>query len=129
MVFLGKALLRPPGDATADKKKPCNADSNARYKTREEEGDAEGEKYRPRRACRHPYRLSLTLFRSAVLHHKSPSDQVNDCKHHDPHCIHEVPIEGDDSKSLTLPRVNPTKQREDEGRGKKKQPDYDVGGV
>ncbi len=125
MVFLGKALLRPPGDATADKKKPCNADSNARYKTREEERDAEGEKYRPRRACRHPYRLSLTLF----IHDKSPSDQVYDCKHHDPHGIHEVPIKSNNSEALTLPRVNPAEKREDEDRGKKKQPDYDVGGV
>ena len=129
MVFLGKALLRPPGDAKADKKKPCNAYSNARHKAREQERDSEGEKYRPRRACRHLYRLSLTLFRSTVIHHKSPSDQVDDCKHHDPHCVHEVPIKGDNSKPLTLPRVNPTKQREDEGRGKKKEPDYDVGGV
>lgn len=129
MVFLGKTLLRPPDDATGDQKKTCNADSNTCHKTREQERDAEGEKNRPCRACRHLYRLSLTLFRSAVIHHKSPSDQVNDRKHHDPHCIHEMPIKGDDSKPLTLPRVNPTKQREDEGRGKKKQPDYDVGGV
>ena len=129
MVFLGKALLRPPGDATGDQKKTCNADPNARHKAREQERDAEGEKYRPRRACRHLYRLSLTLFRSAVIHHKSPSDQVNYCKHHDPHSIHEVPIEGDDSKPLTLTRVNPPEKREDEGRGKEKQPDYDVGGV
>ena len=129
MVFLGKALLRPPGDTTTDKKKTCNADSDVRHKAREEKRDAEGDKYRPRRTCRHLYGLSLTLFRSAVIHHKSPSDQVNDRKHHDPHCIHEVPIKGDDSKPLTLPRVNPTEKREDEGRGKEKQPDYDVGGV
>ena len=129
MVLLGKALLGPPGDAAADKKKPRHAYSNARHKAREQERDAEGEKYRPRCACRHLYWLSLTSFRSAVTHYKSPSDQVNDCKHHDPHSIHKVPIKGDDSKALTLPRVNPTKQREDEGRGKKKQPDYDVGGV
>ncbi len=129
MVFFGKDLLCPSGNATADKKKSCNTYSNARHKTCEAECDAEREKNRPGRTCRHLNRLSLTLFRSAVIHHKSPSDQVNDCKHHDPHCIHEVPIEGDDSKPVTLPRVNPTKQREDEGRGKEKQPDYDVGGV
>src|ERR1700722_20807596 len=106
MVFLGKALLRPPGDTTADQQKTCNADSNTRHKAREQECDAEGEKNRPCRACRHLYRLSLTLFRSAVIHHKSPSDQVNDCKHHDPHRIYKVPIEGDNAEALTLPRVD-----------------------
>src|SRR5580704_8045097 len=100
-MFFGKALLPPPGNPTADKKKPCNADSNIRHKARERERDTEGEKYRPRRACRHFYRLSLTLFRSAVIPHKSPSDQVNDCKHHDPHRIHKVPIKSDSSEALT----------------------------
>ena len=129
MVFLGKALFRPPGDTTADKKKTCNPHPNAGHKACEQERDAESEKYRPRRARRHLYRLSLTLLRSVVIHHDSPSDQVNNCKHHDPHCIDEVPIEGDDSKPFTLPRVNPTKQREDEDRGEKKHPHHDVGGV
>ena len=110
MVFLGKTLLRPTGNATKDKNKTCNAYSNARYQAREEERDAEGEKYRPRRTCRHLYGLSLTLFRAAVIHHESPSNQVNDCKHHDPHCIDEVPIEGDHAKAFALPQVNPTEQ-------------------
>src|SRR5258708_4421819 len=128
-MFLGKHLLRPSGNTKADKKKTSNAYSSARHKAREQERDAEGEKNRPRRTCRHLYRLSWTAFRSAVIHQKSPSDQVNDRKNHYPHCIHEVPIKSDDSKPLTLPRVNPTTQREDEGRCKKKQPDYDVGSV
>ena len=106
MVFLGKDLLYPSNYATADKDKACNADSNVRHKTCEAECDAEREKNRPRRTCRHLNRLSWTLFRSAVIHHKSPSDQVNDCKHHDPHCVYEVPIKGDNSEALTLPRVN-----------------------
>ena len=103
MVFLGKALLRPPGDAIADKDKACNADSNTRHKTCEGERDTEGEKNGPCRTCRRLYGLSLILFRSAVIHHKSPSDQVNDCKHHDPHGIHKVPIKGDNAEALTLP--------------------------
>jgi hypothetical protein len=129
VVFFGKDLLCPSGNATADKKKSCNTYSNARHKTCEAECDAEREKKGPRSTCRHFDGLSLILFCSAVTHYKSPSDQVNDCKHHDPHCIHKVPIEGDNSEAFTLPRVNPTEQREDEDRGKKRQPDYDVGRV
>jgi len=129
VVFFGKALLRPAADATADKNKTCKTDSNARYKAREEERDAEGEKYRPCRTCWHLYRLSFTLFRAAVIHHKSPSNQVNDCKHHDPHCIHEVPIKGDHAEAFALPRVNPTEQRKDEDRSEKKHPDHDMGCV
>jgi hypothetical protein len=129
MMLLGKALLRPPGDTTADEKKSCNANAHVRHKAREEERDAEGEKNRPGRTCRHLYGLSLTLFRTAVIHHNSPSNQVNDCKHHDPHRIHEVPIKGDYAKTFTLPRVNPTEQRKDEDRSKEKQPDHDVRGV
>ena len=129
MVFLGKDLLCPSSNATADKKKTCNTDSNTRHKAREGERDAEGEKNRPRRTCRHLNRLSLTLFHSAVIHHKSPSDQVNDCKHHDPHGIHEVPIKSNNSEALTLPRVNPAEKREDEDRSKEKQPHHDMGCV
>jgi hypothetical protein len=128
-VFFGKDLLRPSGNATADKKKACNTYSNVRHKACEAQGDAEGEKNGPCGACRHLYRLSLTLFRAAVIHHKSPSNQVNDCKHHDPHCIHKVPIKGDHTEAFTLPRVNPTKQRKDENRSEKKQPDNDMGCV
>src|SRR5450432_3584372 len=106
-MLLGKHLLRPADNATADKDQACNADSKTRHKAREREHDAEGEKNGPRRTCRHLYGLSLVLFRSAVIHRKSPTDQVNDCKHHDPHCIHEVPIKGDNSEALTMPRVNP----------------------
>ena len=124
-MFLGKHLLRPSRNAAADKKKTCNAYSNACHKTCEAECDAEGEKNRPRRTGWHFNRFSLTLS----IHHKSPSDQVNDCKHHDPHRIHKVPIKGDNAEAFTLPRVNPTEEREDEDRGKKKQSDHDVGCV
>jgi len=103
VVFLGKDLLCPSGNATADKDKACNADSNACHKACKAEGDAEGEKNGPRRTCRHLYGLSLILFRSAVIHHKSPPDQVNNCKYHDPHGIYEVPIKGDNTEALTLP--------------------------
>ena len=126
VMLLGKALLRPSGDTTADKKKPCNANAHVRYKAREEERDAEGEKYWPRRTCWHLDGLSLTVFRAAVMHHKSPSDQVNDCKHHDPHRIHEVPIKGNHAEAFALPRVNPTEQRKDEDRSEKKHPDHDM---
>ena len=117
-MFLGKHLPRPAGNATADQDKACNADSNTRHKTCEAECDAECEGNGPRRTCRYLDGLSLILFRSVVIHHESPSDQVNDCKHHDPHCIHKVPIKGNNSEPLTLPRVNPTAQREDEDRSK-----------
>jgi len=129
VVFLGKALLRPTAYTTADKKKTCKTDSNARYKAREEERDTEGEKYRPCRICRHLYGLSLALFCAFVIHHESPSNQVNDCKHHDPHCIHEVPIKSDYAEAFALPRVNPTEQRKDEDRGEKKHPNHDMGCV
>src|ERR1700678_4464380 len=128
-MLLGKTLLRPATDATTDKKKSCNANSPARYKAREEERDAEGKKYRPRRACRHFYWLCLPLFRSAIIHHKSPSDQVNNCEHDDPYCIHEMPIEGDHTKAFALSRVHPTAQRKDEDRSKEKQSNHNVGGV
>src|SRR5882762_1650465 len=103
-MFFGKALLCPPDETTADKKKTRNADSNACYQAREEERDAESEEYRPCRACRHLYRLSLTLFRAVGIHHKSPSNQVNNRKHHDPHCVHEMPIKSDHAEALALPR-------------------------
>ena len=109
-MLLGKTLLRPATDATTNKKKSCNAHPNACNKTCEAECDAEGEKYRPRRACRHLYGFSLNLFCAAVTHHESPSNQVNDCEHHDPHCIHEVPIKGEHTETFTLSRVNPTEQ-------------------
>ena len=102
-MLLGKALLRPAADTAADKNKTCKTDSSARYKAREEERDAEGEKYRPCRTCRHLYEFSLTLFRAVVIHRKSPSNQINDCKHHDPHCIHEVPIKCDHAEAFALP--------------------------
>jgi len=110
VVLLGKDLLCPADDTTADKKKTRETDSDIRHKACERERDTEGEKNRPRRACRHLNNLCLALFSYAVIHHKSPSDQVNDCKHHDPHCIHEVPIQGDYAETFTLSRINPTEQ-------------------
>ena len=129
VMLLGEALLRPSGNPTTDEKKTCNADSNARHKACKEERDAEGEKYRPRRACWHLYGVSLTLFRAAVVHHESPSNQINDCKHHDPYRIHEMPIKGDHTEAFALPRVDPTEQRKDKDRGKKKHTDHDMGCV
>ena len=128
-MLLGKALLRPAADTTADKKKTCKTNSNAGYKTREEERDAESKKYRPRRACWHLYGLSLSLFRAAAIHHKSPSNQVNDREHYDPHCIHKVPIKGDHTETFALPRVNPTEQRKGEDRNEKKHSNHDMGRV
>ena len=101
MMFDRKYLSRPAGNATANKDKARNADSNAGYKTCEAERDAEREKNRPRRTGRHFNRL-FSSFGSVFIHHKSPSDQVNNCEHHDPHSIHEVPIESHNSEALTL---------------------------
>ena len=129
MTFLGKALLCPAADTKANKQKSCNANFSARYKACEEESDTKGKKYRPRCARRHFYRLSLCFFRSAIIHHKSPSDQVDDCKHDNPHRIHEVPIKGDHAKAFTLSRVNPAEQRKNKDRREEKQPDYYVGRV
>jgi hypothetical protein len=128
-MFLGKALLRPASDATEDKNKACDPYSSACHKTCEAQSDAKGEKNGPCRTCWHLYWLSLTLFRAAVIHHKSPSNQVNDCEHHDPHSINEVPIKGDHAEAFTLPRVNPTEERKEEDRSKKKQPDHNMGCV
>jgi len=101
-MFYRKYLSRPTGNTAANKDKARNADSNAGYKARETERDAERKENRPRRTGRHLNDLSSVLFHPAVIHHKSPSDQVNDCKHHDPHCIHKVPIKSDHSEALTL---------------------------
>ena len=128
-MFHGEHLPRPSGNPAADKSEACNPYSSARHKACEAQSDAEGEKDGPRRTCRHLNGLSLTLFHSAVIHYKSPSNQVNDCKHHDPHCIDEVPIKGDHTEAFTLSRVNPAEKRKDEDRGKEKHSDYDMGGV
>jgi hypothetical protein len=117
MVFLGKDLPRPSPYPTADKNKACKAHSRTRYQTRKTKRDAEGEEDRPRRASRHLNGLSLAAFRSVVIHNMSPSDQVHDCKDHDPHCIYEVPIKSNHAKAFTVPRIDPTEQREDQGRG------------
>ena len=74
MVFLGKDLSCPSGNAKANKKKTCKAYSNTRHKAREAKRDSESEKDRPCRTCRHLNRLSLTAFPFGVIDHGSPSD-------------------------------------------------------
>ena len=117
MVLLGKDLPRPSPYAAADKNKARKADSRTCYQARKTKRDPEGEEDRPRRAGRHLDGLSRALFLIPNIHHDSPSDEVHDCKHHDPHRIYEVPIKSNYAKAFTLPRIDPTEQREDEGRG------------
>jgi hypothetical protein len=117
MVLIGKDLPRPSPCAAADKNKTRKADSRTCYQAREAKRDPEGEEHRPRRTCRHFNRLSRALFRIRNIHHDSPSDEVHDCKHHDPHRIYEVPVKSNYAKSFTLSRIDPTEQGEDPCRG------------
>jgi len=117
MLLLRKDLPCPSPYATTDKNKARNADSRTRYQARKTKRDAEGEKDGPRRASWHLNGLSLAALRSVVIHHTSPSDQVHDCKDHDPHCIYEVPIESNHAKAVTVSRIDPTEQREEQSRG------------
>ena len=117
MVLIGKDLPRPSPYAAADKNKARKADSRTCYQARKAKRDPEGEQDRPRRASRHLDGLSRALFLIPNIHHDSPSDEVHDCKHYDPHTIYEVPIKSNYAKAFTLPRIDPTEQREDECRG------------
>ena len=54
------------------------------------------------------------LFGILHYHSHSPPDDVDDREHHDPHAVYEVPIKSNYAKTFTLPRVDPTEQREDE---------------
>ncbi len=117
MVLIGKDLPRPSAYTAADKKETCKADSRTSYQARKAKRDPEGEEDRPRRASRHLDGLSWALFRIPNIHHDSPSNEVHDRKHHDPHRIHEMPIKSDYAKAFTLPRIDPAEQREDECRG------------
>jgi hypothetical protein len=114
MVLFGKDLTRPSAYAAADKNKARKADSRTCYQAREAESDPEGEEDRPRRASRHLDRLSSALFPTQFIHHDSPSDEVHDCKDHDPHTIYEMPIESNYAEAFALPRIDPTEQGEDE---------------
>jgi len=116
MVLIGKDLPRPSPYAAADKNKARKANSRTRYKARKTKRDPEGEENRPRRACRHFDGFSWALFRIPNIDHDSPSDEVHDSKHDDPHRIYEVPIKSNYAKAFTLPRIDPTEQREDECR-------------
>ena len=117
MMLFWKDLPRPSPYAATNKNKARKADSRTCYQAREAKCDPEGEEDRPRRASRHLDGLSWALFRIPNVHHDSPPDEVHDCKDHDPHRIYEVPIKSNYSKTFTLPRIDPTEQREDECRG------------
>ena len=114
MVFNGKNLARPSAYAAADKNKARKADSRTCHKARKAKRDPEGKKNRPCRARRHFDRLSWAMFGIPNIHHDSPSDEVHNCKHHDPHPIYEMPIKSNYAKAFALPRIDPTEQREDE---------------
>ena len=117
MMLIRKDLPRPSAYAAADKSKARKANSRTGYQACKTERDPEGEKDRPRRAGRHLDVLSWALFRIPNIHHVSPSDEVNDCKDHDPNCVYEVPIKSNHAKAFTLPRIDPTEHGENECRG------------
>ena len=114
MMLIGKALPRPSRYAAANKNKACKAHSRTCYQARKTKRDSEGKEDRPRRACGHFDWLSRALSLIPNIHHDSPSDEVHDCEHHDPHAIYEVPIESNYAEAFALPRINPTKQGKDE---------------
>jgi hypothetical protein len=114
MVLVGKDLVRPSAYAKTDKNKPRNADSGTCYQAREAKRDPKGEEDRPRSARRHLDRLTSALFRTQIIHHDSPSDEVHDCKDHDPHTVYKVPIKSNYAEAFTLPGIDPTEQGEDE---------------
>ena len=120
MALSGKELPRPSPYAAAHKNKARNAHSCTCDQAREAKSDPEGEDNRPRRASWHLDGLSWALFRIPNIHHDLPSNEVHDRKHCHPHRVYEVPIESNHAKTFTLPRVNPTEEGEDEGRGKEK---------
>ena len=117
MVLIGKDLPRPSPYTTADKNKARKADSRTCYQARKTKRDPEGEEDWPRRARRHLDGPSWALFSIPNLHHDSPSDEVHDRKHHDPHTIYKVPIKSNYAKAFTLPRIDPAEQGEHECRG------------
>lgn len=129
MVFLGKDLASPSSYTTADKNEARNANSGTRNETREAKHDAKGEKERPRSAGRHLKGVARAPHFVLNSHHDSPSDEVHDCKHDDPHTIYEMPIKSDNAESFTLTRVNPAEQGEDKRRGEKKEAGDYVGRV
>src|SRR5580692_4425257 len=114
LMLFWKDLPRPSPYAAADKNKARKANSRTCYQARKTKRDPEGEEDWPRRASRHLNGLFRALFRIPNIHHESPSDEVHDCEHHDPHSIDEVPIERNYAKAFALPRIDPTEQSEDE---------------
>jgi hypothetical protein len=117
VVLMGKGLPRPSPYAAADKNKACKADSRTCHQACKAKCDPKGKEDRPRRVSRHLDGLSWALFFVPNIHHHSPPDEVHDCKHQDPDAIDEVPIKSDYAKALTLPRIDPAEQRENECRG------------
>jgi len=103
MMLIGKALPRPSRYAAANKNKACKADSRTCHQACKTKRNSEGKEDRPRRASGHFDGLSRALFLIPNIHHDSPSDEVHDCEHHNPHTIHEVPIKSNYAKALALP--------------------------
>ena len=116
MVLLGQDLARPSVNAAAYKNKTRKTDSRTCYQARKAKRDPEGKDDWPRRTRWHFDWLSWALLCALIIHHDSPSDEVHDRKHHDPHCIYEMPIKSNYAKAFALPRIDPTEQREDESR-------------
>ena len=112
MVLVGKDLARPSAYATTDKNKARNADSSTCYQARETKRDPKGQKDWPRSASRHLDRLSSAQPRTQIIHHDSPSDEIHDCKDHDPDTVYKVPIKSNYAEAFTLPRIDPTEQGE-----------------
>jgi hypothetical protein len=129
MLLVGKDLACPSAYAAANKDKARNADSRSCNEAGKAKHDAEGENDRPRCAGRHLEGVARAPLFILNSHHDSPSDEVHDCKHDDPHTIYEVPIKSDNAESLTLTRVNPAEQGEDKGREEKKKAGDYVGRV
>jgi hypothetical protein len=116
MVLIGKDLPRPSPYTAADKNKARKPDARTCYQAGETKRHTEGEEDRPRRASRHLDGLSRALFCIPDIHHDSPSDEIHNREHHDPHTVYEVPIKSNYAETFTLPRIDPTKEREDECR-------------
>lgn len=110
MALLGKNLPRPSPYAAEDENKAGDADTRTCHQARETKRDSEREENWPSRAGRHLNGFCRALLRIRSIRHDSPSDEVDDCKHNDPHRVYEVPIKGDHAKALTLPRVNPAEK-------------------
>src|ERR1700730_11448735 len=59
----------------------------------------------------------------------SPSYEVHNRKHCNPHCIHEMPIEGEDCEPFTMPLVDTSGHRERQHGREHRQSNHDMGCV